>query len=151
VLEISVWKEPDLTTKATVRPDGKIGLPLLSDVQASGLATQQLREYLQVRFAQYVNDPLVSVIVTDPRSQMVHIIGSVKSPGSYRLGGPLTVMELLARAGGLSDFAKKEDITIVRTEGGRTVREMFNYKTFVEGKNLQQNISLRNGDVVVVP
>ena len=151
LLEISVWREPELTTKTVVGTDGKIGIPLLSDVQASGLTTRQLREHLQQQFAEYVHGPQVSVTVMDSRSQVVHIIGGVARPGSYRLGGALTVMELVARAGGLVDFANKEEITIVRSEGGKTHREIFNYKRFVEGKNLQQNILLRNGDVVVVP
>jgi len=151
LLEISVWREPDLTTKAVVRPDGTIGIPLLSDVQAGGLTTRQLRESLQQQFAEYVHGPQVSVTVTDNRSQVVHIMGSVARPGSYRLSAALTVMDLVARAGGLVDFANKEEITIVRTEGGKTHREIFNYKRFVEGKNPQQNILLRNGDVVVVP
>ena len=151
LLEINVWREPELTTKTVVRPDGKIGIPLLSEVQASGLTTRQLREHLQQQFAEYVQGPQVSITVMDSRSQVVHIIGGVVRPGSYRLAGPLTVMELLARAGGLLDSANKEEIAIVRSEGGKTHREIFNYKRFVEGRNLQQNVSLRNGDVVVVP
>ena len=151
VLEISVWREPDLTMKAVVRPDGKIGVRLLNDVQASGLTTKQLQDRLQTDFSRFVSEPVVTVIITDVRSQMVHIIGSVPRPGVYPLGAPLTVMEILARAGGLADFAKKEEIAIVRTEGGKTQRLLFNYKAFVEGKNLQQNIQMKNGDVIVVP
>ena len=151
VIEISVWREPELGVRATVRPDGKIGIRLLNDVQAGGLTTKQLKEYLRESFSQYVTDPVVSVIVTEVHSQMVHVIGNVARPGLYPLGGPLTVVELLARAGGLSDFAKKENITIVRSEAGKTRRMMFNYKSFVQGQNLQQNLELRNGDVVIVP
>ena len=151
VLEISVWREPDLTMKAVVRPDGKIGVRLLNDVQASGLTTKQLQDRLQTDFSRFVSEPVVTVIITEVRSQMVHIIGSVPRPGVYPLGAPLTVMEILARAGGLADFAKKEEIAIVRTEGGKTQRLLFNYKAFVEGKNLQQNIQMKNGDVIVVP
>jgi polysaccharide biosynthesis/export protein len=151
VLEISVWREPDLAMKATVRPDGKIGVRLLNDVQASGLTTAQLQDRLQAGFARFVSEPVVSVIVTDVRSQMVHVIGSVGRPGVYPLGGPLTIMEILARAGGLTEFAKKEDIGIVRSEGGKTHRMPFNYKKFIEGTDLQQNILLRAGDVIVVP
>jgi len=151
VLEISVWREPDLTMKAVVRPDGKIGVRLLNDVQASGLTTKQLQDRLQTDLSRFVSEPVVSVIITEVRSQVVHVIGSVPRPGVYPLGAPLTIMEILARAGGLADFAKKEEIAIVRTEGGKTQRLLFNYKAFVEGKNLQQNIQMRNGDVIVVP
>ena len=152
VIEISVWHEPDLTMKAVVRPDGKIGVRLLNDVQAGGLTTKQLQDCLKAGFARYLDDePVVSVIVTDIRSQMVHVIGSVARPGVYPLGAALTVMEILARAGGLADFAKKEEIAVVRSQGGQVRRLMFNYKTFVEGKDLQQNILVRSGDVIVVP
>jgi len=151
VLEISVWHEPDLTTKAVVRPDGKIGIPLLNDVQATGLVTKQLQEQITHGLAQFVADPHVSVIVVEIHSQVVHIIGNVARPGAYPLGGPLTVVELLARAGGLADFAKKEEIGIVRSEGGKSRRFVFNYKAFIEAKNFLQNIPLRSGDVVIVP
>jgi polysaccharide export outer membrane protein len=151
VLEISVWREPDLTMKVVVRTDGKVSVRLLNDVQASGLTTKQLQQQLQDAFAKYVAEPVVSVIVLDVHSQVAHIIGSVARPGVYPLGRPLTVMELLARAGGLADFAKKEDIAVVRSEGGKTRRLPFNYKSFIEGSDLQQNILLKSGDIVVVP
>jgi polysaccharide export outer membrane protein len=152
VLEITVWREPDLSTmKAVVRADGKIGIRLLGEVQAAGLTTKQLQDRLHDEYSRYVAEPVVSVIVTDVKSQVVHIIGSVGHQGFYNLGSPLTVMDLLARAGGLADFAKKENIVIYRTEPGKQVRIPFNYKSFVEGKNLQQNIQLRSGDLIVVP
>lgn len=151
VLDISVWREPDFSIRAVVRPDGKIGIKLLNDVQASGLTTKELKHRIEEGLSQFVPDAVVSVIVTDVKSQMVHIIGSVARQGAFPLGGPLTVMELLARAGGLADFAKKENIVIVRWEAGQNRRVRFNYKTYVEGKNLQQNITLKNGDVIIVP
>lgn len=151
VLAISVWREPDLTTRAIVRPDGKIGIPLLGDVLASGLTAKELQDRISEGLAKFLKDPLVSVVVVEIHSQMVHILGAVGRPGSYALGGPLTIVELLSRAGGLAEFSKSDEIVIVRSERGRTRRFIFNYKLFVEGKNLQQNIPLQNGDVVLIP
>jgi polysaccharide biosynthesis/export protein len=151
VLGINVWREPDLTVSATVRPDGKIGIPLLNDVQAAGLTTQQLQEHITQGLSRFVADPHVSVLVLQIHSQIVYVMGSVGKPGVYALGSPLTVLELLVKAGGLAEFAKAKDIQIVRKDGAKTSRFFFNYKSFVEGKDSRQNISLKTGDVVIVP
>src|SRR5262249_14687213 len=151
VLAISVWGDPDLSTKAIVRSDGKIAIQLLGDVQASGLTTSQLREHLRDTFSKYLRTPLVSVIVAESHSSMVHVIGSVSKPGAYPLNRPLTVVELLVRAGGFAEFAKQENVIIMRYEGGTTSRLLFNYPSFVSGENMQQNILLRNRDLVIVP
>ena len=152
VLSIFVWHEPELTNKVTVRPDGKIGIPLLNDVQASGLTPKQLQENIAEGLKKFVTGPQVSVVVQEIRSQNVYVTGAVTKPGAYALGGPLTVMELLIRAGGLQEFAKSEDIQILRKDGdNKPHRLRFNYKTFAEGKDYQQNVLLRNGDMVMVP
>jgi polysaccharide biosynthesis/export protein len=152
VLSINVWKEPEFTSpKVVVRPDGKIGVPLLNDIQASGQTPRQLQERITTGLKKYVSEPNVSVIVLEIRSQAVHIIGSVAKPGLYMLGGPMTVVELLARAGGLTEFAKSENIQIVRKEKGKTNRWLFNYKKFTDGSNFEQNIALQPGDIVTVP
>jgi polysaccharide export outer membrane protein len=151
VLEIKVWREPDLTTRAVVRPDGKIGVTLLGDVQASGLSATQLKDAVTSKLERFLEQPEVSVVVVEIHSQSVHLIGAVSRPGAYALGGPLTVVELLARAGGLAETAKADQIAIVRQRGrGELERIPFNYKEFLEGKNLHSNIQLKNGDVVVV-
>lgn len=151
VLEITVWREAELATKAVVRPDGKIGVPLLGDVQASGLTTTRLRENLAAQLTRFVAEPVVSVVVVEMHSQMVHLIGAVGRPGAYTLGGPLTIVELLARAGGLGESARAQEIAIVRSNGhGQFERIPFNYKAFAEGKALKSNIQLKNGDVIVV-
>jgi polysaccharide biosynthesis/export protein len=151
VLEIKVWREPELTTKAVVRPDGKIGMTLLGDMPASGLTTTQLKQAVTDRLARLLEAPEVSVVVVEIRSQMVHLIGMVGRPGAYALGGPLTVVELLARAGGLTETAKSEEIAIVRNKGGGVMERIsFNYKAFIEGRDLRGNIPLKHGDVVVV-
>jgi polysaccharide export outer membrane protein len=151
VLAISVWGEPDLSTKATVRSDGKIALQLLDDVQASGLTTSRLREYLGDGFSKYLKNPVVSVILIESHSKLVYVLGSVAKPGSYPLNGPLTVIELLVRAGGFAEFAKTENVVIMRYDGGTPSRMLFNYKNFVSGKNVEQNILLQSRDLVIVP
>jgi polysaccharide export outer membrane protein len=152
VLQIAVWHEPELTnSKAVVRPDGKIGVALLGDIQASGLTTEQLKQTLTLKWARYVAKPEVSVVVLEIHSQTVHVMGSVARPGAYILGGPLTVVELLARAGGLAEGAKPAQIAIMRSKAGQTERIPFNYKAFMKGEKMQSNIQLKNGDLVVVP
>jgi polysaccharide export outer membrane protein len=150
VLQITVWREADLGTKAVVRPDGKIGVTLLGDIQASGQTTTQLKDTIASKLARYIEQPEVSVVVVEIHSQMVHLIGAVGRPGAYTLGGPLTIVELLARAGGLAEYTKGENIAVVRMIGKDTQRLPFNYKAYIEGRDLQQNIQLKNGDVVVV-
>jgi polysaccharide export outer membrane protein len=150
VLSINVWREQELSSKVSVRPDGKIGLPLLNDTQASGYTPTQLQEKIADGLKKFVTNPQVSVIVLEIRSQNVYIIGGVAKPGVYALGGPMTVMELLVRAGGLTEFAKSEDIQILRNESGKQVQHRFNFKRFSEGQDYRQNIQLRNGDMVIV-
>lgn len=151
-LSIFVWREPDLSVKeTTVRPDGKITIPLINDIQAAGLTADQLQQQITEKLKDFIASPSVTVVITKIVSQKVSIVGEVNSPGVYPLGAPMTVLELLARAGGFREYAKKKNITIVRQEGGRTLRFKFNYKDVSEGKNLQQNITLKSGDIVIVP
>jgi polysaccharide export outer membrane protein len=152
ILSVNVWREPDLSVKEViVRPDGKISLPLIGDVQASGLTARQLQEKITERLKEFVAAPTVAVVVLKIASQSVSIVGQVAKPGVYYLGSPMTVLELLAKAGGLSEYANKKKIAIVRKEGDRTLHFRFNYKEVSKGENLQQNITLKNGDVVIVP
>ena len=152
VLSVFVWREPDLSVKeVTVRPDGKITIPLINDIQAAGLTVDQLQERITEQLKDFVASPSVTVVVVKVMSQKVSIVGEVGQPGVYPLGGPMTVLELLARAGGFREYAKKKNITIVRQESGQSVRYKFNYKDVSEGKNLQQNIALKNGDIIIVP
>lgn len=151
-LAIVVWREPELSVKETfVRPDGKITLPLINDIQASGLTAEQLQEQIAEKLKEFVAAPNVTVIITRISSQKVSIVGEISAPGIYTLGSPMTVLELIAKAGGLREYANKKKIRIVREEGGRTLQFMFNYKDVVQGKNLKQNIPLKNGDIVIVP
>ena len=151
VLSIVYWREKDVSADVTVRPDGKISLPLLNDVQAAGLTPMQLHDRLLETSRRYIEDPNVTVVVTEIKSRKVFITGEVESPGSYPLTAPTTGIQLIAVAGGLRDYANSKNIVIVRTENGQLVTYAFNYKDVLSRKNLRQNIELKPGDTVVVP
>lgn len=152
VLAVNVWREPELSVaEVIVRPDGKISLPLVGDVQASGLTTKQLQDSITEGLKEYVAAPTVSVVVTRIASLTVSVQGQVAKPGIYYLGSPMTVLELLARAGGIGEYANKKNIAIIRKVDDRTRYFKFNYKDVSMGKNLQQNILLQNGDIIIVP
>jgi polysaccharide export outer membrane protein len=152
VLAVSVWKEPELSIKdVIVRPDGKISLPLVGDVQASGLTPKKLQDWITERLKEFVASPTVAVIVTKIASQSVSVVGQVGKPGIYYMGSPLTVLELLARVGGFREDAKTKKILIVRKDGTQTQNFLFNFKEVAGGQSLQQNIILKSGDVIIVP
>jgi polysaccharide export outer membrane protein len=151
VLDISVWKEPDLTRTVPVRPDGKISLPLLNDVQAGGLTPTQLATQITERLKKYVTDPQVTVIVTAINSQRIYVLGEVSRAGAYVLLPGMTVLQALSSAGGFTQFAKVKNIYLLREENGRQVKYSFNYKEFINGKNPKQNIAVKTGDTIVVP
>jgi polysaccharide export outer membrane protein len=145
------WREKDLSTETAVRPDGMITVPLLNDVHTAGLTPDQLRERLQAAAAKFVADPTVTVVVQAINSRKVFITGLVSKPGQYPLAGPTSVMQLIAMAGGLQEYADSKKILIMRTEGGEQVAKQFNYRDVLNRKNLQQNIELLPGDTVIVP
>ncbi|MBI4609192.1 MAG: polysaccharide biosynthesis/export family protein [Candidatus Rokubacteria bacterium] len=151
VLEISVWNNAALSRTVPVRPDGKISLPVLNDVQAAGLTTVELRNILKKSLAAYVAAPEVSVIVREVHSFAVSVVGEVKTPGRYELTTRSTVLDALAIAGPFSDFAARSRIVILRNEGGKTKRIPFNYNKAVLADGQQENFFLRPGDVIVVP
>jgi polysaccharide export outer membrane protein len=152
VLAVVFWREKDLSLdNVVVRPDGKITLPIINEIQAAGLTPEQLREKVMEAAGRYVEDANATLIVKQINSRRVFVTGSVNKPGPYSLGAPTTVLQMLSVAGGLNDFAKKSKIVIMRTEGTQTKSLRFNYKEVIEGKNLQQNIVLKPGDTIVVP
>jgi polysaccharide export outer membrane protein len=151
VLGIIFWREQDISSEVAVRPDGKISLPLLNEVQAAGLTPEQLRLTLTQAANRFVEDPAVTVVVKAINSRKVFITGQVGKPGPYSLSGSTTVLQLIAMAGGVDEYAKSDKIVVMRTESGRTVSHRFNYKQVSQGKNLQQNIELKPGDTIVVP
>ncbi len=151
VLSILFRYDKDLTTDVTVRPDGMISLPMLSDVPAAGLTPEQLRDKVAESAKRFIEDPAVTVIVKTINSRKVFITGQVAKPGPYPLSAPTTVLQLIAMAGGLSEFADEKNVTIMRTENGKPVSYPFNYKDVTKRKNLKQNIELKPGDTVIVP
>lgn len=150
VLEVVFWKEADFTREVTVRPDGKITLPLLDDVQAAGLTTEQLRDAVKKVASNYMQEPSVTVAVKQINSRKVFITGAVQKPGAYPLADHMTVLNLITIAGGLQEFANNDDIGVLRTVDGKAKRFRVNYDDISKGKNLAQNIELRPGDQVVV-
>ena len=151
VLDIDVWKEAELTRSVPVRPDGKISLPLLNDVQAAGLTPTQLSEEITTELKKFITDPQVTVIVTQINSQRVYILGEMTRPGAYPLLPGMTVMQALASAGGFTLFANTKKIYVLRNEGGKQEKFPFNYKDVVKEKNASENIVLKAGDQIVVP
>ncbi|WP_119628145.1 polysaccharide biosynthesis/export family protein [Methylocaldum marinum] len=149
VLEISVWREEDLTKQVLVRADGALSFPLVGDVPAGGLTIEDVRVTLTERLTDFLADPVVSVSVITT-SQKIYVVGKVNKPGEFVTPGRVTVMHALALAGGLNPFADRDDITILRQTGDRTTPLAFDYDAVSAGEELEQNILLMNGDIVVV-
>jgi polysaccharide export outer membrane protein len=140
-----------MSADVTVRPDGKISLPLLNDVVAAGLTPEQLRTRISKQAGTFVQDPQATVVVKAINSRKVYITGQVEKPGSYALTSRLSVMQLIATAGGLREYAKRDRIVVMRFENGRETRYRFDYDKVLEGKETAQNLDLQPGDTVVVP
>jgi polysaccharide biosynthesis/export protein len=151
VLGVVFWRDQEMTSDVTVRPDGMVTLPLLGDLAAAGLTPEALRDQIQKAATKYMQDPNVTILVKQINSRKVFITGEVTTPGAYPLTGPRTVMQLIAVAGGLTEFADGKNITVMRAEEGRTRSFKFNYKDVAKGVKLDQNIQLKPGDTVVVP
>lgn len=152
ILQINVMKEPDASVAAAaVRSDGVISLPYLKDVQVAGLTPKELEIALTERLARYIREPDVTVVVKEIHSEMVYLIGAVRKEGAVRLNGPLTVLQAVANAGGLTDYAKRNKIYILRQENSKQIRIPFDYSAVVKGERIQENIVLRPGDTIVVP
>ena len=151
ILTIVFFREKDMTADVAVRPDGMISLPLLNDVQASGLTPEQLRVKITEASAKFFEDPTVTVVVKAINSRKVFITGMVSKQGPYPLAAPTTVLQLISMAGGLLEYADEKNIRILRIENGKPVTFIFNYKDVSKGKNLQQNIELKPGDTIIVP
>jgi polysaccharide biosynthesis/export protein len=152
VLSIVFWKDKDLSAEVTVRPDGKVSLPLLNDIMAQGRTPDQLRDALKLAAQAFVEDPNPTVMVKEIKSRRVFITGQVEKPGPYPLTSETTVLQLIAMAGGVREFADGSNITIIRkVENGRTQILPFNYRDVLKRKSLDQNVQLKPGDTVVVP
>jgi polysaccharide export outer membrane protein len=152
VLAINVWKEPDLSRSAPVRPDGKVTLPLIGDIVASGSTPKQLQANIERGLERYISKPVVTVIVQEAKSHKFNIVGEVQKPGTYLLNGPMTVLDGIAQAGGFREWAKTRDIYVLRTSADGSRKKLaFNYKRVIKGADAGQNIQLQTGDTIVVP
>lgn len=151
VLGVVFWRERELSGEVTVRPDGRITLPLINELYVAGLTLPELRAKVAEEAKRFVTDPTASVIVRQINSRNVFITGQVAKPGAYPLYGPTRVLQLIASAGGLREFADKSNIVIIRYVDGQQTSHLFNYKDVVKQRSLGQNIELKPGDTVVVP
>ena len=152
LLSVNVWREPEISRSVVVRPDGKISLPLVGELRANGRTPAQLQDEIKGQLSNYLSNPEVTVIVQEARSQKFNILGQVEHPGSYPLSRSMTVLDAIALAGGLRDFAKSSRIYVLRvTTDGSRARLEFNYKDVIKGLSQSQNVELHPRDTVVVP
>jgi polysaccharide export outer membrane protein len=151
ILSISVWKNADLTRVMQVLPDGMISFPLIGELKVAGVTVAQLKKSLQDKLTPFVPDPEISVEVQRVNSMIVYVIGRINRPGHFELVGNMNVLQALAMAGGLTPFAKRDEIKVLRKEKDKTVEYVFDYDAVTMDENHSQNILLRRGDVVVVP
>jgi polysaccharide export outer membrane protein len=149
-LHITVWKEPDMSVTLPVRPDGKISIPLLDDVQAAGMTPMQLGSSIKEKLKKYIADPRVTVVVTAMNSQRIYVLGEVTHTGAMALLPHMTMLQALSSAG-FTQFANLKAIYLLRMEGGQQVKLRFNYRDAIKGRDPQQNIVLKPGDTIVVP
>ncbi|MCD6184468.1 MAG: polysaccharide biosynthesis/export family protein [Deltaproteobacteria bacterium] len=152
ILEIITWKEADFTREdVLVRIDGKITFPLLDDVQAAGITPMQLKKTIEIKLKDYIDNPVVTVNVTNPSSQRFYILGEIANTGEYPLVKQLTVLQAFALAGGFTEWAAKKEIILLRKENGQEKLYRVNYKDIAKGKHLDQNVLIRADDTIIVP
>jgi polysaccharide export outer membrane protein len=151
VLQIVVWKHQELSRTVPVRPDGKISVPLLDDVQAAGQTAVGLKGVIAAGLQKYLETPIVTVIVAEVNAARVTVLGEVKTPGTYALKGRMTIVDIISLAGGFTEFASTRDILLVRRpNAGKQRRVRFNYNRFVSGEDVQHNVLLEAGDTLIV-
>ncbi|MDY7031599.1 MAG: polysaccharide biosynthesis/export family protein [Thermodesulfobacteriota bacterium] len=151
VIEVLVWREDDLSKEVTIRPDGKVSLPLIGDIQAAGLTTENLKETITKRLKEFIDNPTVSVIVAQINSMRIFIQGEVMTPGVYQLRNYTTVLQAISLAGGFNEWAKRKEIIIIRDVEGVRWRIPVDYEKIISGKDIDQNIILERGDTIIVP
>jgi len=151
VLEISIWGEQELTRQLVVRPDGKVSFPLIGDIEVAGKTTTQVKSLVEKKIQTYIPSASATVIVSQLGSLQYYVIGKVAKPGMFNVSRKLSVLQALAMAGGLTTFADEDSISVIRYKDGKVLHLPFNYSEMKEGKNLQQDVILERGDVVLVP
>lgn len=150
VLQINVWKEPDVSSTVTVRPDGKISMPLVADVQASGQTPEALSKELTEKLSKFISAPKVTVVVQQANSHKIFVVGQVLRPGSYSLLPNMTVLQAISTAGGVSEFGNAKKTMVLRTENGKQTKYPFDYKSAIKG-DVKQIFELKAGDTILVP
>jgi polysaccharide export outer membrane protein len=152
VLQVVVWKEPDASVpQVVVRPDGKISVPLIKEIQVAGLTPSELEQVLTAKLGKLINGADVTVIPRQIQSMKVYLVGAVKREGSLALNGPMTVLQAITEAGGVTDYAKRKKIYILRNDHGKQIRLPFDYEAVLRGEQIEQNIALKPDDTIVVP
>ena len=151
VIEVIVWKEPDLSRVVLVRPDGKLSLPLIGDIKAEGLSPKALAEELKKAFSEYIEAPEVSVIVKEVNSAKIYVMGKVNSPGVFPLRSETTVLQAITLAGGFAEWAKKSKVIILRKIGEKDKRIVVNIDRVIDGKKGAEDVRLQPGDRIIVP
>ncbi|MCK5544832.1 MAG: polysaccharide biosynthesis/export family protein [Desulfobulbaceae bacterium] len=151
IIEVQVWKEEALSRTLAVRIDGRISLPLVGDVVAAGKSTTELALDLEKRFGELVGDPVVSVMLSENRSQKYYIMGQIGEAGEFAIDYPITVVQVIARSKGFKEWADKSGIVVLRRENGGERMIMFNYESFVKGRSSERNILIMPGDTIIVP
>jgi len=151
VLEVFVWRNEQLSRELIVRPDGKISLPLIQDIQAEGLTVLQLRDEITRLFDKHINNPRVTVLIRQINSYKVSVLGRVMRPGVYPITGSTTLLEIISMAGGFTEWANKEKITVITHHTGEKDKITVNYKKIASGEDPGQNITLKRGDTIIVP
>jgi len=150
ILSIVFWRDKEMSAEVVVRPDGKISLPLVNDIQAAGYTPEELREHVEKAASKFIAEPSATVLVKAINSRKVYITGNVGKPGTYPLTGEMTVLQFIALSGGLLEYADSDKIVVIRREAGRDQYFKFNYNEVIRQKQIQQNILLKPGDTVVV-
>lgn len=151
VLDVLVWKNEDLSRSVAIRPDGKISLPLIGDVQAAGLTSSQLRDSIKERLGEYKETPEVSVIIREVNSFSVFVLGEVARPGKFQLRSETTLLQALTLSGGFTQYAVLENIILLRRVAGRETRRRIRFSDIIDGKDPDANVVLQRGDTIVVP
>ena len=151
LLEIIAWKEEDFSREVFVRMDGKISFPLLDDIQAAGRTTMEVKKEIETKLKEFIDNPIVTVILKSPMSQKFYILGEVLKTGEYQLVKKLTILQAFALAGGFTEWASKNEIILLRHENGVDKIIRVNYKNIIKGKDLSQNVSIKINDTIIVP
>ena len=151
VIEVSVWEEPELSKVVSIRPDGRISLPLIGDVQASGLTAEELTKNIQNALMEYLDSPTVAIIVLNINSLKIFVQGEVAQPGVLQVKSNITILQAISLSGGFTQWARTDKILVLRKKGDTVEKIPVNYKKILTAEDLSQNIILKRGDTIIIP